>query len=121
MMGRRSGDVTWEQFMRRMTAIDTYNALCRLLDGMPGIDAAMRETVRLKFLGNIRNSAIPQVWKLPPGLVKEGLNVITQKWGSEGRDFAERRRPWHTLGFFARARRKVVGLFKRGAAKGERR
>ena len=121
MMGHRVGDVTWEQFMRRMTAIDTYNALCRILDGMPGLDASLRETVRSKFLNNVRSSALPQVWKLPPGLVQEGLEVITRKWGPEGRAFAERKRPKRMLGFIARARRKVAGLFRRGAGKGGRR
>ena len=121
MMGHRTGDVTWEQFMRRMTAIDTYNALCRILDGMPGLDASMRETARSKFLNNVRSSALPQVWKLPPGLVQDGLEVITRKWGPEGRAFAERKRPKRMLGFIARARRKVAGLLRRVSGKGEHR
>lgn len=119
MMGRRRGEVTWEQFMRRMTAIDTYHALCRILDGMEGVGDVLRETAKSKFLGNVRNKALPEVWKLPPGLIADGLEIISRKWGPEGRSLAEKRRPGRKPGLFARARRKIAGLIRRVFGKGE--
>ncbi len=121
MMGRRTGEVTWEQFMRRMTAIDTYHALCRILDGMEGVGDVLRETAKSKFLGNIRAKALPEVWKLPPDLIADGLEVISRKWGPEGRALAEKRRPGRKLGLFARVRRKIAGLIRRVSGKGEHR
>ena len=119
MMGRRRGEVTWEQFMRRMTAIKAYRALCRVLDGMTGSGVVLREMARAKFLRSIRNMALPEVWKLSSDLVKEGLEVISREWGDEARDFAERRKPKHMLGFFARVRRKISGIIRRKAGEGK--
>lgn len=119
MMGRRPGDVTWDQFMRRMTAIKTYRALCRVLDGMAGPGNQLREMARAKFLRSIRHSALPEVWKLPPDLVNAGLEVISREWGDDARDFAERARPRQGPAFLATLKRKIAGFIRRMAGKGK--
>ena len=119
MMGQKAGCVTWEQFTRRMTAIKTYRALCRVLDGMTGPGGQLREMARAKFLRSVRNTALPEVWKLPPDLVEEGLEVISREWGDDAGDLAEKARPKRRPGVFAMLKRKIAGFIRRKAGKGK--
>ena len=119
MTGQTSGNVTWEQFMRRMTAIDTYRRLCLVLSAEGGIESTRRERVKAKFLRSIRNTALPEVWKLPPDLVNDGLEVISREWGDDAREFAERARPKRRPGILATLTRKIAGFIRRRAGKGK--
>lgn len=119
MMGRRPGEVTWDQFMRRMTAIKTYRALCRILDRMAEPGDQFREMARVKFLRSIRGSALPEVWKLPPELVNDGLKVISREWGDDARDFVEMARQKRRPGIFATLKRKIAGFIRQRAGKGK--
>ena len=82
MSGHAPGNVSWEQFLRRTTAIDAYRRLCRVLATMDNLDSVQRKRIEDKFLRSISGTALPEVWKLPADLIPAGMGVIARKWGT---------------------------------------
>ena len=82
MSGHAAGNVTWGQFTRRTTAIDSYMRLCRVLSAREDMDSALRERIEGRFLRSIRGTSLPEVWKLPDDLIPAGMGLISSKWGN---------------------------------------